>query len=115
MDQQKPQKPKKPAKPKPLNLNPKTAWRNILKDIDKQEVPVHVLEKLMVYLTDGTKVTVDIKRLLAAGIDPDDIEVHVDRQLQELDAYIDNVDFFVDVDLVQQTVQPETDKALSKL
>ena len=109
------QKPKKPAKPKRLNLNTKTAWRNILKDVDKEEVPIHVLEKLMVYLKDGTQVTVDIKRLLAEGADPDEIELHVDRRLQELDAYIDNVDFFVDVDLVQRTVQPETDKILSKL
>ena len=53
--------------------------------------------------------------MLFRSADPDEIELHVDRRLQELDAYIDNVDFFVDVDLVQQTVQPETDKILAKL
>lgn len=109
------QNPKKQPKPKKLNLNAKTAWKNILKDVDKKEVPIHVLEKLMVYLKDGTIVTVDIKKLLAEGADPDEIESHVTQRLDELDLYIDNVDFFVDIDLVEKTVQPETDKLLSKL
>jgi hypothetical protein len=109
------QNPKKQPKPKKLNLNTKTAWRNILKEVEKKEVPIHVLEKLMVYLKDGTMVTVDIKRLLAEGADLDDIEKHISTRLDELDLYIDNVDFFVDIDLVEKTVQPETDKLLSKL
>lgn len=109
------EKPKKPAKPKKLNLSSKALWKNILKDVEKKEVPIHVLEKLMVHLKDGTQVVVDIKRLLAEGHDPDEVEVHVNTRLEELDAYIDNVDFFVDIDLVEATVQPETDKLLSKL
>ena len=109
------QNPKKQSKPKKLNLNTKTAWRNILKEVEKKEVPIHVLEKLMVYLKDGTMVTVDIKRLLAEGADPDEIEQHVSNRLEELDLYKDNVDFFVDIDLVEKTVQPETDRLLSKL
>ena len=109
------QNPKKQPKPKRLNLSTKVTWKNILKEVEKQEVPIHVLEKLMVYLKDGTIVTVDIKRLLAEGADPDEIEKHVSQRLDELDIYIDNVDFFVDIDLVERTVQPETDKILSKL
>lgn len=109
------EKPKKPAKSKRLNLNSKTTWKNILKEVEKNEVPVHILEKLMVYLKDGTIVTVDIKKLIAEGADPDDIETHVSSRLEELDLYIENVDFFVDIDLVEKTVQPETDRLLSKL
>ena len=109
------EKPKKPQKPKKLNLNVKAAWKNILKDVDKKEVPIHVLEKLMVYLKDGTIVTIDIKKILAEGADPDDVEDHVNQRLRELDMYIDNVDYFLDIDLVEQTVQPETDKLLANL
>jgi len=108
------QNPKKP-KSKKLNLNTKSKWKNILKDVEKKEVPIHVLEKLIVALKDGTQVVVDIKRLLAEGADPDEVELHVNTRLDELDDYIDNVDFFVDIDLVEATVQPETDKLLSKL
>jgi hypothetical protein len=108
------QNPKKP-KSKKLNLNTKSQWKNILKDVEKKEVPIHVLEKLIVALKDGTQVVVDIKRLLAEGADPDEVELHVNTRLDELDDYIDNVDFFVDIDLVEATIQPETDKLLSKL
>jgi hypothetical protein len=108
------QNPKKP-KSKKLNLNTKSQWKNILKDVEKKEPPIHVLEKLIVALKDGTQVVVDIKRLLAEGADPDEVELHVNTRLDELDDYIDNVDFFVDIDLVEATVQPETDKLLSKL
>jgi hypothetical protein len=108
------QNPKK-SKSKKLNLNTKSQWKNILKDVEKKEVPIHVLEKLIVALKDGTQVVVDIKRLLAEGADPDEVELHVNTRLDELDDYIDNVDFFVDIDLVEATIQPETDKLLSKL
>lgn len=105
---------KKP-KPKKLTINSKTTWRNILKDVEKKEVPVHVLESLTVHLKDGTLVTINIKEILAEGHDPDEIEEHVNNKLEELDAYIENVDFFVDIDVVQQTIQPETDRILANL
>ena len=105
---------KKP-KPKKLTINSKTTWRNILKDVEKKEVPVHVLESLTVHLKDGTLVTINIKEILAEGHDPDEIEAHVNSKLEELDAYIENVDFFVDIDVVQQTIQPETDRILANL
>jgi len=108
------QNPKKP-KSKKLNLNSKALWRNILKEVDKKEVPVHVLEKLLISLKDGTQVVVDIKRLLEEGADPELIESQVGDRLEELDAYIENVDFFVDIDKVEATVQPETNKLLSRL
>ena len=105
---------KKP-KPKKLNLNKKIAWRNILKDVEKKEVPVHLLESLTVHLRDGTIVTIDIKSILAEGADPDEVEIHVNNKLEELDAYIDNVDFYVNLEVVQNTIQPETDRILANL
>jgi hypothetical protein len=105
---------KKP-KSKRLNLNNKKAWRDILKDVEKKEVPVHVLERLVVYLKDGTEVNINIKDILSEGADPDDIEKHVSRKLEELDQYISNVDFYVDVDMVEKVIQPETDRILSNL
>ncbi len=109
------QKPKKQPKSKRLNLSSKTTWKNILKDVDKDEVPIHVLEKLMVHLKDGTMVQIDVKKILSEGADPDELEKHVSSRLDELDMYIVNIDFFVDIEAVEKTVQPETDKILSKL
>ena len=105
---------KKP-KSKRLNLNNKKAWRDILKEVEKKEVPVHLLHRLVVHLKDGTEVDIDIKQILSEGADPDDIERRVQRRLDELEQYIANVDFYVDVDMVEQVVQPETDRILSNL
>lgn len=107
-------KPKKPKSQK-VNLNQKSNWRNILKEVDKHEVPIQVLEKLCVNLKDGTQVMIDVKVLLEDGCDAEDVETQINQKLQELDMYIENVDFFVDVDEVQKTVQPETDKILGRL
>ena len=111
------QKPKKARSvgPKKLNINSKAKWKKILKDVDKQEVPIHILEKLIVHLKDGTNVEIDIKNMLNEGADVEDLEERVNTRLSELERYIINVDFFVDIELVERTVQPETDKILSKL
>jgi hypothetical protein len=111
------QKPKRPAKPKPrkLNLNPKTTWKNILKEVDKKEVPIQVLERMIVYLIDGTEVDIPIKELLATGADPDVVEKQINKKLEDLDQYVQNVDFFVDIESVEKTIQPETDRILAKL
>jgi hypothetical protein len=53
--------------------------------------------------------------LIGAGQDPLEIEAMLDEKFNELDQYIKNVDFFVDIDKVKDAVQPETDKVLKGL
>ena len=109
------QKPKKQPKPKRLNINAKSIWRQILKEVDKKEVPIHVLERLKIYLKDGTTIEIDIKELTVQGTNLELLEDTINQKLDDLDAYIENVDFFVDLDLVIKTVQPETDRILANL
>lgn len=109
------QQPKKQPKLKKLNLTQKQRWRAILAEVDKQEIPVHVLERLVVHLKDGTDVEVNVKELLAEGNDPLLLEKHINSRLDSLDHIIDNVDFFVDVDSVVKTIQPETDRLLANI
>ena len=108
------QNPKKP-KSKKVDLNVKANWRSILKQVDKKEVPIHVLEKILVRLKDGTDVAINVKDLLLSGQDPDILEEHIQARLTELDHYVDNIEFFVDLDSVVSVIQPETDRILSKL
>ena len=78
-------------------------------------MPIHVLERLVVHLKDGTEVEVNIKELLAEGNDPVLVEEHINSRLDSLDHIIDNVDFIVDVDSVVKTIQPHTDRLLANL
>ena len=110
------EQPKKPnKKAKKVTLNKRKSWQDIVNDVDKKEVPVNVLEHISVQLIDGTNITINIKELIAEGQDPYEIETLLDEKFNELDKYIKNVDFFVDVDKVKDTVQPETDKVLKGL
>ena len=111
------QQPKKPqrSRAKKLNLNPKKSWQDIVKDVEKKEVPIEVLRHITVQLIDGTSITIDIRQLIDDGQDPEDIEILLDEKFNQLDQYIQNVDFFVDIDQVVKTIQPETDKVLKNL
>ena len=106
--------PKKPqrSKGKKISLNTTKRWQDIVKGVEKKEVPVNILQQIIVRLVDGTDISIDIRKLIADGMDPVDIETMLDIKFNELDAYIENVDFFVDIEKVVQTIQPETDKVL---
>lgn len=110
-----PKKPPRNTKAKKLNLNKRKSWQDIVNGVDKREVPISVLEHISVKLIDGTCISINIKELISAGQDPIDIEEMLDQKFNELDQYIENVDFFVDIDKVKDTVQPETDKVLKGL
>jgi hypothetical protein len=113
-ENQQPKKPR-PSKAKKLNLNKRKSWQDIVNGVDKKEVPINVLQSIQVSLIDGTTININIKDLISDGQDPHEIEAMLDDKFNELDQYIKNVDFFVDIDKVKDTVQPETDKVLKGL
>lgn len=110
-----PKKPQRKRRSKKLNINKRQSWQDIVNAVDKKQVPIHIIESILVSLIDGTQVTINVKQLIENGEQPDDIEMMLDEKFIELDDYIKNVDFYVDVDSVEGTVQPETDKALKGL
>ena len=112
--QEKPQKPKR-SKSKRLNAGTKKEWEAILREVEKQEVPITLLESMIVNLKDGTQVVIDIRNLLAEGVDPDELKDQLDERLETLDDYIDDVDFYISVDEVRKTVQTATDQLLKNL
>jgi hypothetical protein len=114
-ENQQPKKPQRNNRAKKLKLDLKKRWQDIVKNVDKKEVPVNVLQQIVVKLVDGTDLRIDIKQLIDDGQDPAEIEELLDAKFHDLDQYIENVDFFIDIDKVVNTVQPETDKALKDL
>lgn len=111
MSQQNPKKPKS----KKLKLSKREEWTKILKDVEKNEVPVTFLKSLTVNLKDGHAVNINITELINEGVDPEVIEQQLNQRLKELDLYIKDIDFFINVDTVSKTVQPFTDELLKDL
>ena len=106
---------RKRPKLKRLNVTVREKWNKILKDVEKREVPVTLLESITVNLIDGTRVNVNIKELIVEGMDPEEIEQMLNEKLKALDHIIKDVDFFVNIDDVANAVQPITDSFLKDL
>lgn len=102
-------------KSKQINISNRSDWAEIIKSIEKNEIPITVLQSVKLNLTDGTDVDIDILELLQEGMDPEEIEFKLNNHLQKLDHIIEDMDFFINIDLVMDTIQPMTDKILKNL
>lgn len=90
-------------------------WEHILEDVEKQKIPVQFIKKLVIKLEGKRQQTINIKRLLSQGLDPDQVEVAVSNKLHELDNDIVSIEFVLNVEEIADIVQPETDRLLNKL
>lgn len=115
MNQPSPRKRKPRSKLKKINVSSKQYWSVILKEIDKEHIPINLLLSMTVNLIDGTQVKIDIRELLNQGNDPDDLEDKIQSRIKTLDAIIKDIDFFIDVEAVADAVQPLTDEILKDL
>lgn len=118
MSQEKPPKQPKRPKSKKLNVNKsgiKKEWEALLRDIDKEDIPIEMLDAIVVTLQDGTEVNINVRELLKEGADPDVLRDHIDERLTALDDIIDDVDFYISVDSVKDTVQTATNQLLKNL
>lgn len=103
------------SRAKKLKVNVKDIWKQIVSDVEKSEVPIKVLDRLVIHLADGTLVEVNIKELILEGADPALIEDHLNQKLRDLSDIITDIDYYIDIDSVVKVVQPETDKILKNI
>jgi Mg2+ and Co2+ transporter CorA len=87
-------------------------WKHIINKVDKTDIPPELIESVVIKLTNDTTHEIDVKILKKRGIHPEDIEDILNETLHELRNDIETVDFFLDIEAVANTVQPETDKLL---
>ena len=90
-------------------------WEHIIDDVDKQKIPVEFIKKLVIKLEGKKQQTINIKKFLDQGLEPEQIEEAVSKKLFELDDQIVSVEFVLNIESIAEAVQPETDKLLGKL
>jgi hypothetical protein len=100
---------------KRINVDSRDRWKQILKTVAKEEVPVSMIQMVTVNLIDGTRVEINILDLLDEGYANQEIEEMLNTRLKKLDEIIKDVDFFINIDSVAKTVQPVTDDILKNL
>ncbi|NBR62152.1 MAG: hypothetical protein EBT86_11070 [Actinobacteria bacterium] len=110
-----PRKRKPRPKLKKINTSSRQQWQSIIKDVDKENVPIRLLQRLTVNLIDGTQISINVLDLINEGNDPDNLEVALNRKIDELDQYIKDIDFYINLDAVAETIQPITDQILKDL
>jgi len=92
-----------------------TQWEHIIADVNKTDVPLECIKKVVIKLAGGRQKTMNLHSLLRQGLQLEEIETMLTRYFQEHDHEIRDVDFVVDISAVANLVQPETDKLLGKL
>lgn len=100
---------------KKINTSSRHQWQNIIKDIEKENVPIRLLQSMVINLIDGTQINILVKDLIKDGNDPDMLESLLNKRINDLDQYIKDIDFYINIDAVADAVQPITDKILKDL
>ena len=90
-------------------------WERLLDGVDKQKVPVEFIKKLILRLEGKRQRTINIERFLNQGLEPEEIEDAISRQLIKLDDEVIGIEFILNVQSIADTVQPETDQLLRGL
>jgi hypothetical protein len=90
-------------------------WEHIIADVNKTDVPLECIKKVVIKLVGGRQRTINLHTLRKQGLDVDEIESLLTRTFNEQDADIRDVDFVVDIRTVAALIQPETDKLLGKI
>jgi hypothetical protein len=90
-------------------------WEKLLEDVDKQQIPVEFIKKIVLKLVGRKQHTINIQRLLEQGLYPDEIEDAISTKLVDLDELVIGIEFILNVESIAETVQPETDRLLNGL
>ena len=90
-------------------------WEDLVDNVEKTDVPVECIKRLVIKLKDGKRRYLNIATLRKKGYDPLELEQVLNDKLSEYDGNIENIDFFVDVEAVAELVQKETDTILGNL
>ena len=98
-----------------LNLDFLTKWELLISGVDMHEVPVEMLEKIIINTKNGNKVDIDIQALLAQGTEPHVLEEAIQEKLEELDELIDGLDYHVNIKAVAESATEATDNILKDL
>ena len=112
--QQNPKKPKQSKRHK-LTISSKDKWKQILREVEKIEAPVSVIQTITVHLVDGTQVDINVQDLLDEGMSANDLEQEINEKLDQLSEIIKTVNFYISVDHVAKAIQPATDNLLKNL
>ena len=99
-----------------LPLTKLDKWKQVIDSIDQEIIPIDVVKKVVFKLEGGKQKTINLSTLRKQGLDIEDIEVVVNKNMTTItDSGIVKLDFVVDVNAVADRIEPLTKRYLEKL
>ena len=99
----------------PLSEEFLAKWDHIISEVEKTQVPLKCINKMVIRIVGGRQKTINLSRLRKDGLDDDEIEEIMNRNIFVLGESVNNIDFILDVNTVAGIIQPATDKLLKSL
>ena len=84
-------------------------WKLVIDSIDQEMIPIDCVKKVVFKLQNGKQRTVNLSTLRKQGLDIEDIEVVVNKQMGTIhQKEVVKLDFVVDVAAVAKVIEPLT-------
>jgi len=90
-------------------------WQHIVNDVEITKIPVEFIKKLVLKLHGRKRRTINIEQMIKHGFDGEEIELVVQRKLEEFDDQMTGIEFVLDIEGIADVVQPQTDQMLKNL
>lgn len=90
-------------------------WEHIISSVNKTSVPLECIKKVIIKLEGRRKKTLNFHTLKRQGLSLEELEMLLNRQLEDLGEDVTDLEFIVDVNAVAEIVQPETNRILNGL
>jgi hypothetical protein len=90
-------------------------WEHLINEVNKTEVPLECIKKIVVRLNGKKQKTINLGTLRKQGLDWEEIETLITRTLSSYGDTVADLEFVLDIVSVAEIIQPETDKLLSSL
>jgi hypothetical protein len=90
-------------------------WEHIIDEVNKTEIPLECIKKVIIKLYDKKRKTVNLSTLRKQGLSWEEIESVLSRTLMALEPEVRDIEFVVDVTAVAEIVQPKTNELLKNL
>jgi hypothetical protein len=87
----------------------------MIDEANKTEIPVECIKKVVIKLDNRRQKSINLATLRRQGLESEEIEFIVTRQLNDFGDAIRDIEFVVDIAAVIDMVQPQTDKLLNGL
>ena len=98
-----------------IKLDDVDKFKEVLNSVDQEMVPIAYVKKVVFKLNGGKRRTLNLEVLRKQGLQIEDIETIVNRNMLDFGNDISNLHFILDIHAIAKKIKPLTKRYLAKL